>query len=202
MAKKENCNCEKKEMKGGAVEKKEKKINAWLEHVKKYRQEHPDKPYKECLQEAKKTYKKGGVISLTPNITPNPEPEPTTEPVKKMKKVKKGGAITPSSYNPTDIKTYKQAESELMKNKASTAEIMKLYKSMKPSKYPANPKEWRDKWGMMGNYYQFLNAQNIKQKDYDRVGIDSSLKDVEEEEGGAIKKMKKVKKVKKVNFEK
>jgi hypothetical protein len=88
---KENCDsCEKKEMKGGAVDitdkpKKVSKPNAWLEHVKKHRAENPDMSYKESLQEAKKTYKKGGVISLTPEITPNPQPEP----VKKMKKVKK-----------------------------------------------------------------------------------------------------------------
>jgi hypothetical protein len=94
----------KKEMEDKVVDKpkKEKKINQWLDHVKKYRAEHPDKPYKECLQEAKKTYKKGGVISLTPEITPNPEPEPepTPEPVKKMKKVKKvkkGGAVKPET---------------------------------------------------------------------------------------------------------
>ena len=109
--KKENCDCEKKEMKGGAVDKpkKESKPNAWIEHVKKYRQEHPDKPYKECLQEAKKTYKKGGVISLTPEITPNPEPEPTAEPVKKMKKVKKGGAIKPET-EPAPVKKMKKVK--------------------------------------------------------------------------------------------
>lgn len=89
---KENCeSCEKKEMvKGGAVDitdkpTKSSKPNAWLEHVKKHRAENPGMSYKECLQEARKTYKKGGVISLTPEITPNPEPAP----VKKMKKVKK-----------------------------------------------------------------------------------------------------------------
>jgi hypothetical protein len=94
--KKENCDsCEKKKMvKGGAVDitdkpTKEKKPNPWLEHVKKHRAENPGMPYKQCLQEAKKTYKKGGVISLTPSITPNPEPEP----VKNMKQVKKGGYV-------------------------------------------------------------------------------------------------------------
>jgi len=62
--------------------KKDKKSNAWLEHVKKYRADNPDTSYKECLQKAKISYKKGGSIEMTP-----PEAEPV--PVKKMKKVKK-----------------------------------------------------------------------------------------------------------------
>ena len=33
--------------------------NPWLAHVKAYRAKHPNKSYKECLKEAKKTYKKG-----------------------------------------------------------------------------------------------------------------------------------------------
>jgi hypothetical protein len=106
--KKENCDsCEKKKMvKGGAVDitdkpTKEKKPNPWLEHVKKHRAENPGMPYKQCLQEAKKTYKKGGVISLTPSITPNPEPEP----VKKMKQVKKGGNVEAKpAEKPLEIK--------------------------------------------------------------------------------------------------
>lgn len=35
------------------------KNNPWLAHVKAYRSKHPNKSYKECLKEAKKTYKKG-----------------------------------------------------------------------------------------------------------------------------------------------
>ena len=35
------------------------KSNPWLAHVKAYRAKHPNKSYKECLKEAKKTYKKG-----------------------------------------------------------------------------------------------------------------------------------------------
>lgn len=72
--------------------KKVKKSNAWLEHVKKYRAEHPDKPYKDCLKDARETYKKGGAIMEKPaepattEMTP-PDAEPV--PVKKMKKVKK-----------------------------------------------------------------------------------------------------------------
>ena len=33
-------------------------MNSWLEHVKQFRQQHPSLSYKECLQEAKITYKK------------------------------------------------------------------------------------------------------------------------------------------------
>lgn len=35
-----------------------KKTNPWMEHVRKYREEHPEKKYGECLAEAAKTYKK------------------------------------------------------------------------------------------------------------------------------------------------
>lgn len=35
------------------------KGNPWLAHVKAYRSKHPNKSYKDCLKEAKKTYKKG-----------------------------------------------------------------------------------------------------------------------------------------------
>ena len=35
-----------------------KKKSAWLTHVAKYRAKHPDKSYKDCLIEAKKSYKK------------------------------------------------------------------------------------------------------------------------------------------------
>ena len=86
---KEDCGCEKKEekteqIKGGAV--KTKKANSWLEHVKKYRAEHPDTPYKDCLKGARKTYKKGGSVKEeTHEVEPDAEPAP----VKKMKKVKK-----------------------------------------------------------------------------------------------------------------
>lgn len=155
---------------------KQKKPNAWLIHVKAFREKNPNLSYKDVLQKARETYKKGGNVEA---------------PVEKKTTTKNE---YPASYNPSDIKTYKTAESELMNNKASDGVMMKFYKSMKPSKYPANPKEWREKWGMMGNYYRFLDAQNIKQSDYDRVGIDSSLKDVEDDEGGAIKKVKKVRK--------
>jgi hypothetical protein len=45
------------------------KPNAWLAHVKAYREKHPDTAYKVCLQEAKKTYVKGGVlVQNAPNI--------------------------------------------------------------------------------------------------------------------------------------
>ena len=33
-------------------------VNAWTEHVKQYRSQHPDKSYKQCLQDAKATYNK------------------------------------------------------------------------------------------------------------------------------------------------
>lgn len=90
------------------VAKKVKKPNAWLIHVKKYRSEHPDTPYKECLQKAKLTYKKGGAVKEETHIMPDGKvmkgathketPTPTSAPVKltkspapekKMKKVKK-----------------------------------------------------------------------------------------------------------------
>jgi hypothetical protein len=45
------------------------KPNAWLAHVKAYREKHPDTAYKVCLQEAKKTYIKGGVlVQNAPNV--------------------------------------------------------------------------------------------------------------------------------------
>ena len=76
-------------IKGGAV--KAKKPNAWLSHVKKYRADNPDKPYKECLQEAKKTYKKGGALEVKPADAPIKMEKASADPapVKKMKKVKK-----------------------------------------------------------------------------------------------------------------
>ena len=39
-------------------EKKERKPNAWLIHVKKTKEENPEKSYKECMSLAKETYKK------------------------------------------------------------------------------------------------------------------------------------------------
>ncbi len=36
---------------------KKKTKNPWVEHVMKYRKEHPGKPYGECMAEAKKTYR-------------------------------------------------------------------------------------------------------------------------------------------------
>ena len=38
---------------------KKKPANRWISHVKKYQASHPSKSYKQCLQEAKKTYQKG-----------------------------------------------------------------------------------------------------------------------------------------------
>jgi hypothetical protein len=43
------------------------KPNTWLDHVKKFRTEHPEiKSYKEVLKRAKETYKKGGEASSAP----------------------------------------------------------------------------------------------------------------------------------------
>ena len=48
---------------------KPRKPNAWLAHVKAYREKHPDTAYKVCLQEAKKSYVKGGVlVTNSPNV--------------------------------------------------------------------------------------------------------------------------------------
>lgn len=35
-----------------------KKSNGWIDHVRKYREEHPDVAYKDCLKLAKECYKK------------------------------------------------------------------------------------------------------------------------------------------------
>lgn len=35
-----------------------KKNNNWFDHVKKFRADHPDMKYKDCLIKAKETYKK------------------------------------------------------------------------------------------------------------------------------------------------
>ena len=37
-------------------------MNSWLEYVAKYRKTHPNLSYKECLQKAKASYKKGGSL--------------------------------------------------------------------------------------------------------------------------------------------
>lgn len=37
-------------------------MNSWLEHVARYRKTHPNLSYKECLQKAKASYKKGGSL--------------------------------------------------------------------------------------------------------------------------------------------
>ena len=50
-------------------------MNPWLQHVTKYRETHPDTPYKECLQNCRKTYKSpvvrqsGGLIDSS-NLYP------------------------------------------------------------------------------------------------------------------------------------
>ena len=41
---------------------KPKKTNSWLEHVKQYRSDNPDKSYKQCLSLAKDTYKSNKII--------------------------------------------------------------------------------------------------------------------------------------------
>ena len=38
--------------------KKEKKSNAWIEHVRDFRKKHPELSYKQCLVQAKETYVK------------------------------------------------------------------------------------------------------------------------------------------------
>jgi len=38
--------------------KQKKKPNKWLIHLKAYKKAHPDKPYGECMAEARKTYQK------------------------------------------------------------------------------------------------------------------------------------------------
>ena len=79
--------------------KKDKKSNAWLDHVKKYRADNPSCSYKDCLQEAKATYKKGGSVKEATHKMPDGkamkgkthkvEPDVAPVPEKKMKKVKK-----------------------------------------------------------------------------------------------------------------
>jgi hypothetical protein len=46
----------KKKIVGTSVPKKERKPNAWLAHVKAYREKHPDTPYKQVLKDAKASY--------------------------------------------------------------------------------------------------------------------------------------------------
>ncbi len=59
----------KKVKKPRAKSDKPRKPNAWLAHVKTYREKHPEMSYKDCLKEAKKTYVKGGVlVQNAPNI--------------------------------------------------------------------------------------------------------------------------------------
>jgi hypothetical protein len=87
---KENKENKTEPIKGGAV-KKARASNSWLIHVKKYREDNPDTSYKECLQKAKLTYKKGGSLDVKPADTPVKMEKASAEPVpvKKMKKVKK-----------------------------------------------------------------------------------------------------------------
>ena len=61
--------------------KKVRKPSMWIEHVKKYREEHPGISYKEALKEAAKTYKKGGKIEV------KEEPKKTKKGKKETKKV-------------------------------------------------------------------------------------------------------------------
>jgi hypothetical protein len=61
--------------------KKVKKTSAWIEHVKKYREQHPGISYKDALKEASATYKKGGKMEVKKEDKPKKE--------KKEKKVKK-----------------------------------------------------------------------------------------------------------------
>lgn len=46
--------------------------NAWLEYVKKYRETHPEVPYKQCLLDCKESYK-----NKTPVNSPTKEKEAT-----------------------------------------------------------------------------------------------------------------------------
>ena len=66
------------------------KPNAWLAHVKAYREKHPEVSYKDCLKEAKKTYVKGGVlVQNAPNIEGGSvKKEKKTKVVKVKKEVK------------------------------------------------------------------------------------------------------------------
>jgi hypothetical protein len=81
----------KKEKKVRAKSTLPRKPNAWLAHVKAYREKHPEVSYKECLQEAKKTYVKGGVlVQNAPNIGGSVKKEKKVKVVKtKATKVKK-----------------------------------------------------------------------------------------------------------------
>jgi hypothetical protein len=65
---------------------KPRKPNAWLIHVKAYREKHPEVAYKVCLQEAKKTYVKGGAVK--PVLPPKPVSTPIVKEVVKVKVVK------------------------------------------------------------------------------------------------------------------
>lgn len=40
-------------------------MNAWMSHLKKVREQNGGKSLKECMQLAKKTYKKGGTAELS-----------------------------------------------------------------------------------------------------------------------------------------
>ena len=73
----------KKEKKVRAKSTLPRKPNAWLAHVKAYREKHPEVSYKDCLKEAKKTYVKGGVL-----VTNSPNVEGGAIKSKKEKKVK------------------------------------------------------------------------------------------------------------------
>lgn len=40
------------------TESKDKKVNPWIEHLMKFKKDHPTLSFKECIQQAKLSYKK------------------------------------------------------------------------------------------------------------------------------------------------
>lgn len=94
--------------------KKEKKVNPWLEHCKEVRKNNPSISYKEVLKLAKVSYnKKGDIVKLSDvknklNATSNMPKLSTKESNKRVKQLKKKGYVTKEVETPDGIVVLKK----------------------------------------------------------------------------------------------
>jgi len=85
--------------------------NPWLDHVAKYREKHPDKSYKDCLHEAKETYKRQSISKRVGNgsvkkaANAKAPVKAGTAPISKTSKAKKGGTVRTAHSKVKTVRT-------------------------------------------------------------------------------------------------
>jgi len=159
-------------------------MNPWLEHVAKVRSKNPKLSYKECLVKAKDSYKKKPVKKGAGLVG------------SKMKKVKKGGALSgmlyKAGFKPNDHNTWDEAEDWLLDNGATQTDMKDFYKQIASKLQDTyTQQDWKN-MGMASNIHdveklikQPLTPESMDKED---AGDKSWLT------GGKLKKVKKVKK--------